>query len=111
VNRLNSRHHWVSQFLLRRFRILGSAGEKIYVYKRDRGQPEVKPIREVAQQRGFNTLSSTDGSVVSADLEDIFSKQETLAAPVLEKLNSGSIKLSDKERTDLAFAHWNSCCR
>lgn len=103
MDKLTSRHHWVSQFLLRKFRIPGIAGEKTYLYERNSGQPCIsRPIKEVAQERGFNTLSSTDGSVVSAGLEDIFGKRETLAAPVVEKLNSGNIKLSDQERTNLA---------
>lgn len=103
MDKLTSRHHWVSQFLLRKFRIPGVPGERIYRYQRNSGQPGIsKPIREVAQQRGFNTLSSTDGSVESAGLEDIFGKLETLAAPVIEKLQSEDMNLSDEERNNLA---------
>ena len=103
MDKLTSRHHWVSQFLLRKFRIPGLAGERIYVYHRNTEKPAIsKPIRDVAQERGFNTLSSTDGSVENAGLEDIFGKQEALAAPVIEKLLSEDMNLSDEERTNLA---------
>ena len=96
---LTGGHHWVSQFLLRKFRIPGIAAKEIYVYERNSKQPVTsKPIKKVAQEMGFNTLSSTDGSVVSAGLEDILSKRETVAAPVIEKLLSEDINLSDGER-------------
>lgn len=102
--KLTGGHHWVSQFLLRKFRIPGIAAKKIHVYERNSKQPVIsKPIKKVAQERGFNTLSSTDGAVVSAGLEDIFGKRESLAAPVIEKLLSEDINLSDGERENLAL--------
>lgn len=104
---LQPSHHWVSQWLLRNFEIPGKSGN-IFVYSRTLEHPSMKNparrgIRSRAQERGFNTLTSRDGSLETARLENIFHDHEDRAALIVGKLNSNDvILLSEQERRDLA---------
>jgi hypothetical protein len=65
--------------------------------------PARRGIRRKACERGFNTLTSRDGLLVTADLEKIFHNHEDRAVPIVRKLNANDeIILSEQERRDLA---------
>jgi hypothetical protein len=106
-NVLEPNDHWVSQWLLRNFEIPGMPGN-IFVYSRtlehlSMRNPARRGIRRIACERGFNTLTSRDGSLVTAGLEKIFHNHEDRAVPIVRKLNTNDeVILSEQDRRDLA---------
>jgi len=91
-------HHYVPRFYLRRFadptqkdRVL------IWIYERDKSDPELRPLDRIAAQKNYYTIKLADGTK-SQEVEAALSGIEGLAAPALEKLVQGRYELSPEER-------------
>ncbi|HMH47684.1 MAG TPA: DUF4238 domain-containing protein, partial [Solirubrobacteraceae bacterium] len=92
------RHHYVPQFLLKRFR----GGGKLYQLDKETGVCEETTPNEAAWQKDLYKVESTTGSH-DGIVEGFFSLAETYGALALDALVGRPEELSNRDRGDLAF--------
>jgi hypothetical protein len=93
---METRQHWVPQFLLRGFH---SGNEKsVFVLDKMTDRVFSSPIREVASEHGFYNIGG------SADLDDVMSSVEDTTAPIIQQIRERKsiASLGESERIWLA---------
>jgi hypothetical protein len=92
------RHHYVPQFLLKRFR----GGGKLYQLDKETGVCQETTPKEAAWHKDLYKVESTTGTH-DGIVEAFFSLAETFGVAALEALVSNPEELSNRDRGDLAF--------
>ncbi len=93
-----SRHHYVPQFLLRRFRGKG----KLWQLDKETGEVEETTAKNTAWREDFYKVESTTGEHDGV-IEGFFALAENYASEALEGLVRDGERLSNRDRGDLAF--------
>jgi hypothetical protein len=97
------RHHFIPQFLLRRFASTGSSDvPRVARLDRRSGQPRTVTTKEAAFKKNLYTLSDEDGQR-HRRLEGFLSIVEHHAAPALERLEAAPLELSVADRQTIAL--------
>lgn len=96
------RCHYVPQFYLKNFSISGKTGS-IFAYKRG-ARPFVVSINKIAAKNDLYIYTDKNTGKKSDEIEKMFSWLESLAAPIIDKINSGTslLELSNKEHNILS---------
>jgi hypothetical protein len=71
--------------------------ELIWVYERGKANPELRSLDHVAAQKDYYSVKSQDGTKIQA-LEEILSRVEGLAAPLIQRFQQGEKNISDDDR-------------
>lgn len=93
-----SRHHYVPQFLLRRFR----GGGRLWQLDKETGEIEETTAKDAAWREDFYRVESTTGKHDGV-IEGFFALAENFASTALGGLVRDEEKLSNRDRGDLAF--------
>ena len=93
-----SRHHYVAQFQLAKFKGKG----RLYQLDREDGTCEVVTPKKAAWSSNLYTVESTTGEHDGV-IEGFYAVAEGFAAPALERFLADPANLSDRDRGDLAF--------
>lgn len=92
------KHHYVPQFLLKRFR----GGGKLYELDKETGEVEETTPKEAAWQKDLYKVVSSTGEHDGV-IEGFFSLAENFAAEALDGLVRARGMVSERNRGDLAF--------
>lgn len=94
----SSRHHYVAQFQLAKFKGKG----RLYQLDKEDGTCEVVTPKKAAWSSNLYTVESTTGEHDGV-IEGFYAVAEGFAAPALKRFLADPANLSDRDRGDLAF--------
>ncbi len=94
----SSRHHYVAQFQLAKFKGKG----RLYQLDKEDGACEVVTPKKAAWSSNLYTVESTTGEH-DGIIEGFYAVAEGFAAPALKRFLADPTNLSDRDRGDLAF--------
>lgn len=94
------KHHFVPQMYLRGFADPGSKQGELWRYGPG-FEPQLRAPKSTAWQDYFYDVAG-ELPPEDNDMENFYGETETIAAPHLEKLRSGNIKLTPQEKSELA---------
>lgn len=92
---MKKRHHFVPQFYLRKFATL-EPSEKIWTFDVEAGSSRESTVENTAYEKYLYSVTLEDGARMD-DLENVISKIEGIAAPLLDRVISGE-RLVGEER-------------
>lgn len=95
-----SRHHFVPEFMLRRFKGSKSEGGQLYQLDKVDGTCEAVSPKEAGWEDSLYEVESVDGQH-NGVIEGLFGLAENYAKPALDRLRAGT--LTDDDRSDIAF--------
>jgi Protein of unknown function (DUF4238) len=90
-------HHFVPRFHLRQFVDSTQERELIWVYERSKEKPELRSLDHVAAQKDYYAVKAGDGKKLQT-VEEILSRVEGLAAPVIRRFLEGDRRVSADDR-------------
>lgn len=99
-NAEGSRHHFVPEFMLRRFRGSRSKGGRLYQLDKTTGACDVVSPKEAGWAESLYAVESIDGQHDGL-IEGFFGLAENFAKPALDRLRTCT--LDDDGRSDIAF--------
>lgn len=104
MNKLQSSHHYISQFYLRNFASIKKAkNSKIFSYEKGKSGHELL-IKDIASEKGFYNVQHAKTKQETDMVEEAFAKVESRIAPIIKKIiDTESIVLSIADRTELDY--------
>jgi hypothetical protein len=90
-------HHFVPRFHLRQFVDSTQERELIWVYERDKAKAELRSVDHIAAQKDYYAVQAGDGTKLQT-IEEILSRVESLAAPLIRRFQEGDKHISDDDR-------------
>lgn len=71
--------------------------ELIWVYERGKAKPDLRSLDHVAAQKDYYAVKAEDGIKLQG-IEEILSRVESIAAPLIQRLQDGERHISDEDR-------------
>jgi len=99
---ITKRHHLVPQFYLRLFRDRTAPREIVWVYDKDDPRPRSQSPKDTAVETRAYTLTRGDGTTTD-DIEQMLSRVETVAAPIIARWTDGRAEMRPEERAEMAY--------
>ena len=101
-----AQHHYVPQFYLREFLDPASVGTPdpwVWVADLDPAEVSRRAPRNLANRAGYYSIPGGATVAETEAVERLFSQMETVAAPIVRKLNRGVDTLTPQEWSDLLY--------